>query len=105
MNMKIKLRRRWYGQDGWGAFVQEIAINPDDQTLAYRISESGNCSFGAWCAWLGQVSALRFMLGPIKVTPELRAQLFVALSKLPDLKELTEQEMNSGDGEINYGGY
>ena len=26
MNMKIKLRRRWYGQDGWGAFVEEIAV-------------------------------------------------------------------------------
>lgn len=100
--MKIKLRRDWQGQDSWGAFAEEIAINPDDLTLAYRMSTGGNCNYGKWKDWQDETDALRFMLGPIKVTPGLRAHLFVALSKLPDLKEV---DMPSGDAITNYGGY
>jgi hypothetical protein len=74
--MKIKLRREWQGQDSWGAFVEEVAINPDDLTLAYRISTGGNCEYGEWKDWQDETDALRFMLGPIKATSGLRAQLY-----------------------------
>jgi hypothetical protein len=93
--MKIKLRRDWQGQDSWGAFVEEVAIDPDDLTLKYRQSTGGNCNYGQYKPWEGEARALEFLLGPTVVTPELRAHLFVALSKLPDLKE----------AEVNYGIY
>jgi hypothetical protein len=103
--MKIKLRRDWQGQDSYGAFAEEVAIDPKTFKLAYRMSTGGNCNYGAWKDWQDEADALRFMLGPIKVTLALRTELFVALSNLPDLRELTSQEMADGDSDKNYGVY
>jgi hypothetical protein len=104
--MKIKLRREWQGQDSWGAFIEEVAIDPETDELAYRQSSGGNCNFGTYEAWEDEKAALKFILGPVNVNKDLRAALFVALSKLPDLKEINlPQDWSGNDAEVNYGNY
>jgi len=104
--MKIKLRRDWQGQDSWGAFIEEVAIDPDTLKLAYRKSTGGNCEYGVYKQWEDEKAALKFILGPIKVNSDLRASLFVALSKLPDLNApALPRDYNEPGHEINYGSY
>jgi hypothetical protein len=104
--MKIKLRREWQGQDSWGAFIEEVAIDPDTMKLAYRQSSGGNCDYGVYDNWQDEKAALKFMLGPIQVNRDLRAQLFIALSKLPDLNTITLPfDYDKPGPSINYGNY
>jgi hypothetical protein len=105
--MKIKLRREWQGQDSWGAFVEEIAIDPKTLKLAYRISTGGNCNYGVYESWQDEKAALEFILGPVQVNGNLRSSLFVALSKLPDLNEinLPKDFTDRTTADINYGNY
>jgi hypothetical protein len=109
--MKIKLRRDFQGQDRWGAFIEEVAI--DGSCLTYRRSTGGNSSYGEEGPWQGEKAALTFIFGPVKVTRELRANLFAALLKLPDLPEIDLAEIDLseidlsdlGADYINYGAY
>ena len=100
--IKIKLRREWQGQDGWGAYLEEVGVG-EDGCLRYRRTKSGNCSPGIWKEWQDEDDALKFMLGPIDVKLSVRAALVVALEKLSDLPEadLTRVEAEN----VNYGHY
>ena len=96
----IKLRRGWSGQDGWGAFVEEIAVTPNDG-LVYRRSTGGNGDYGQWQGWEPETKAFEFLLGPATVNKTLRGSLVSTIKKLPDL----EDDGLDNCSVINYGSY
>jgi hypothetical protein len=106
MHIRVKLRREWQGQDSWGAFLEEVGLDENGE-IRYRKSDGGNCHFGNWEEWQHESAALEFMLGPIDVIPTMRAHVYVALSLLPDLKEVELNRHGVLDGAegINYGRY
>ena len=75
--------------------------------IRYRKSDGGNCNYGNWEEWQDEDAALEFMLGPIDVIPTMRAHAYVALSLLPDLKEveLNQHGVLADTDQINYGRY
>ena len=103
MKVEIKLRRNWQGQDSWGAFLEEVGIGENGH-LAYRRSKDGNCEYGTWEPWQSESNALKFMLGPTKVTKTLSTSLVNALKALPTLSD-REDPNTLPHNECNYGDY
>lgn len=106
MNVAIKLRRDWQGQDRWGAFLEEVGLD-ERGDIRYRRSDGGNCDYGNWKEWQPEAAALKFILGPIDVIPTMRGHVYMALALLPNLGEveLSKHGVLDGRPEINYGSY
>lgn len=83
---KVVLQRDVNGQDGWGAFIEQVTID-ENKNLDYRSTKGGNCSYGAWEEWKGEEAALYFIFGEIKPSKELIKALKTDLSKAPELEE------------------
>lgn len=98
MNVDIKLRRLFEGQDQWGMFIEEVGITQEG-LLAYRASKGGNCEVGEYLEWEDENRAVKFMLGFTTESNILLKELRIELSKMPSLKSYGD------NGEINYGRY
>ena len=94
VSKKIVLQRDFQGQDSWGAYKEQVAIDEKD-ALWYRESEGGNGDYGEWNEWTGEASALEFIFGELEVTPQL----------VTELKRCFKQAKALEDGEFNMNCY
>ena len=78
---KVVLQRDVNGQDGWGAFTEQVTID-ENKNLDYRCTEDG-----FWEEWKGEEAALHFIFGEIKPSKSLIKALKTDLSKAPELEE------------------
>lgn len=84
--MRPVMRRSFFGQDGWGAFTEEVAVSQYGR-LGYRRVFDGKES----AQWQGEAAALEFVFGTITVSAALRDAFVACLREAPTL----------GDGHCN----
>lgn len=99
--MQIKLRRSWDGQDSYGAYLEEVALDTHGH-LAYRQSTGGNCSYGSWKEWESEARALEFLLGPVGGLLDdagILAAFRGTFKQLPDIEPVNHFPF------VNYGSY
>lgn len=110
MNIQIKLRREFRGQNGWESYLEEIGLDFKGR-LAYRKSRSiGFFNYGVWGSWRGENEALNFLLG--EAAKSINQETVYGLRMtFQNVSNLTELPLTSGvisdqpKPQINFGTY
>ncbi len=66
---KIIMQGDFQGQDSWGAFKEQVVID-ENNNLDYRRTMGGNCEYGKWKEYEGEIAAIKFIFGDFPVSED-----------------------------------